>query len=148
VKHPQPNTRAGGAAGKAEAHHQATGAASAAAAPGSNAPPTTADTGAAGLAAAPTAAAPEYVTATLTAAAEMPEAIVEVVKRYPELREEVALVVRAKRESGRWRAGRQFTRADTVIPKREVTEPLLAALVGDPELIVQARVPAKPPVAS
>jgi hypothetical protein len=52
-----------------------------------------------------------------------------------------SIVVKAKPARGRWRAGRQFTREETVIPFGDLTEQQIAALAGDVELIVSLRVP-------
>lgn len=51
------------------------------------------------------------------------------------------VVVKAKAERGRWRAGRQFTREETVVPLGDLSEQQFAALTGDAELIVSLRLP-------
>ncbi|MGL5166640.1 MAG: HI1506-related protein [Afipia sp.] len=51
-----------------------------------------------------------------------------------------SIIVTSKSPSGRRRAGLAFTREETVIPYVEVSAEQIAALTGDPELIVCLRV--------
>lgn len=62
----------------------------------------------------------------------------------PEALEHAALAVRSKPERGRWRAGRHFTRVESVIPLSELTAAQVVAIKGDPELVVVTRVNSKP----
>lgn len=58
------------------------------------------------------------------------------------------ITVKAISERGRWRAGRQFTRAGVVINVADLTEGELAAIRNDPQLLVVGELPdsdAKPP---
>lgn len=49
------------------------------------------------------------------------------------------IVVTSKALTGRRRAGRAFTREETLIPYAELNEEQIAALTGDPELVVSVR---------
>lgn len=51
-----------------------------------------------------------------------------------------SIVVKAKPQQGRWRAGRFFTRDETLIPYVDLDDDKIAALTGDPELIVSLRI--------
>lgn len=53
---------------------------------------------------------------------------------------EAELVIKAKPERGRWRAGRFFTREESFVPLGELADKL-DLLTGDPELVVAVRVP-------
>jgi len=53
----------------------------------------------------------------------------------------VSIVVKAKPAQGRWRAGRKFTREESVIPHVDLSAQQIEALTGDSELIVSVRVP-------
>lgn len=52
---------------------------------------------------------------------------------------DASIVVKAKAHRGRWRAGRFFSRDETLIGYAELSEAELAALAGDPELVVGVR---------
>lgn len=66
----------------------------------------------------------------------------------PEALANASLVVRAKPERGRWRAGRFFTRGvEAVIPLSELTDDQVTAIKGDRELVVITRVPTGPKAA-
>lgn len=52
-----------------------------------------------------------------------------------------SIVVMAKPPQGRRRAGRAFTREETLIPYADLDDEQIAALTGDPELIVTLRLP-------
>ncbi|MFH0299816.1 HI1506-related protein [Bradyrhizobium sp. 31Argb] len=52
-----------------------------------------------------------------------------------------SIVVKAKLERGRRRAGRGFTREQTVIPYPDLHADQIDALAGDPELSVSLRLP-------
>jgi hypothetical protein len=51
----------------------------------------------------------------------------------------VGVVVVQGPERGRWRIGRKFTRDEIKIPRAELSDDDVAALVNDPELIVSVR---------
>jgi hypothetical protein len=91
--------------------------------------------GADGSAGARASALPEAETETLDVAfpppADVPEAILQL----------ASLVVRAKAERGRRRAGHAFTREETVIPMVDLSAEQVAAIGGDQELVVLLRVP-------
>lgn len=53
----------------------------------------------------------------------------------------VSVVVKARAERGRRRAGFAFSREETVIPYADLSEQQIAALIADPDLIVSLRVP-------
>lgn len=53
-----------------------------------------------------------------------------------------AVIVRAKPERGRWRAGRFFTREETIVPLGEIADQL-DVLTADPELVVAVRLPTR-----
>lgn len=132
------NTRAAVDA-DAKAQHPA-GAEGDGAAPATHAPPTkTVDEGAAAVA----AAAP--IAETVDIGFPLPDDIAKALVERPELAAHVSVVVKAKSEKGRRRAGRSFTRAETVLPFESVSPAELQSLLNDAELVVLACVPAKPP---
>lgn len=52
------------------------------------------------------------------------------------------IIVKALAQGGRWRAGRQFTRAGVPINVNELTKAQLDAIRNDPQLVVVGAVPA------
>jgi hypothetical protein len=79
----------------------------------------------------PPAAANEF----MTIAFPLPEGI------PPQALLSASIVIKARPANGRWRAGRKFTREETVFPFGDLTGQEVAALTCDPELIVSLRVP-------
>lgn len=78
----------------------------------------------------------------------LPAEAMVAIKERPELRKDVTLVVKAKSERGRRRAGRAFTREATPVPLIDLSDGDVAAIEGDPELVVTARVTIKSPAAA
>lgn len=58
----------------------------------------------------------------------------------PFVLERAVVIVTAKPARGRWRAGRQFTREETLIPFTELRDVEIDMLTGDAELVVSLRV--------
>ena len=107
------------------------------AAPADDAPPSAKPDAAAATFAAVSAAAasalatPEFVTLRFPWPADAPADVLK----------QASIVVRAKSERGRRRAGFVFTRGETVIPYSDLDAAQLALLTGDAGLIVSLRVP-------
>ena len=94
-----------------------------------DAPPEQKRDGGAGNAAGPAVGGGETMTIAYPPPAEMPAALLKDAK----------LVVKAKPERGRRRAGYAFTRAETEIPFDALDKEQLDALAGDTELVVALR---------
>ncbi len=76
-----------------------------------------------------------------TDAVDLATSVADLATLPPELRATAVLVVKSKGDQRR-RAGRSFTREETVIPLRDLSDAEISAIEGDPALIVYVRVTA------